>query len=91
MEVGKGEVMHAEVRDPTLVHPDAGLLECLAEAAWALDVPAAKMDDQVYVIRYPVRLVAPADSASGRARVDGIDPNLLEILLAQPVGPVAKD
>ncbi len=87
MEVGKGEVIRAGVRDPTLVHGDAELLECLGEAAWALDVPAAKMDEKIYVVRYPLRLVAPTQGGKP-GHVDTIDKGLLEVLLAQPIVPV---
>jgi Mg-chelatase subunit ChlD len=90
MEVGKGEVMHAAVREPSLVHEDAGLVACLTEAAWALDVPAAKMDERVYVIRYPLRMVAPTEGMA-RGRVEAIDSNLIEVLLAQPVVPIARE
>ncbi len=89
MEVGKGEVMRATVRDPTLVHADDALVACLTEAAWALDVPAAKMDERVYVVRYPVRLVAPTEPGA-RGRVTTIDKDLIEVLLAQPIVPPPK-
>lgn len=89
MEVGKGEVMHAAVREPSLVHDDAGLTSCLTEAAWALDVPAAKMDDQVYVIRYPLRMVAPTEGVA-RGRIEPVDSKLLEVLLSQPVVPIRR-
>lgn len=87
MEVGKGEVIRAGVRDTSLVRTgDAPLLDCLTEAAWALDVPAAKMDEKVYIVRYPLRLVAPIEGKHA-GRVDVIDKDLLEILLAQPIVP----
>ncbi len=87
MEVGKGEVIRAGVRDASLVRTgDAPLLDCLNEAAWALDVPAAKMDEKVYIVRYPLRLVAPPEGERV-GRVDPIDKDLLEILLAQPIVP----
>ena len=89
IEVGKGEVMRATVRDSTLVHGDDALVACLTEAAWALDVPAAKMDEKVYVVRYPVRLVAPTEPGA-RGHVAAIDKDLLEILLAQPVVPTVQ-
>ncbi|HWB77406.1 MAG TPA: VWA domain-containing protein, partial [Nannocystaceae bacterium] len=65
MEVGKGEVMTARARSTFMHDHDAVLMACLTEAAWALDVPAAKMDDRVYVVRYPIRLVPPEGKASG--------------------------
>jgi Mg-chelatase subunit ChlD len=84
MEVGKGEVMLAKAR-PTILHDqDAVLVACLTEAAWALDVPAAKMDDRVYVVRYPIRLVPPDGNATGGTVERGKD-DVLEVLLAQPL------
>ncbi|MBC8073643.1 MAG: hypothetical protein IAG13_35300, partial [Deltaproteobacteria bacterium] len=82
MEVGKGEVMQARATVTGLVQPDATLTSCLTEAAWALDVPAAKMDDRVYVVRYPLRLVPPVGSTA--ARIDRADDDVLEVLLSQP-------
>lgn len=87
MEVGKGEVMQASVRSSSLVRTDGPLVACLTEAAWALDVPAAKMDEKVYVVRYPLRLVAPVEAGSG-GHIEAVDKDLLEVLLAQPVVPV---
>ncbi len=83
MEVGKGEVMLARAKTVGLQHEDSVLMSCLAEAAWALDVPAAKMDDRVYVVRYPLRLVPPQGSATGGSLERGKD-EVLEVLLAQP-------
>lgn len=60
MEVGKGEVMSAGLSKIELSDSDAALVECLEQAAWALDVPAGNLDTQVYAIRYPLDLVAPA-------------------------------
>lgn len=59
MEVGKGEVMMARVAKSELNHADDVLLECLEQAAWALDVPAGNLDTQIYAIHYPLDLVAP--------------------------------
>lgn len=59
MEVGKGEVMIAGLGKAELSHDDPALLECLEQAAWALDVPAGNLDTQVYAIHYPIDLVAP--------------------------------
>ena len=87
MEVGKGEVMSARARTDGLAHDDETLRGCLTEAAWALDVPAAKMDDQIYVVRYPLRLIAPVRQGEA-GRVDRGDDAMLEVLLAQPAGRV---
>lgn len=59
MEVGKGELMMARLGQTELSHTDDALLECLEQAAWALDVPAGNLDTQTYAIRYPIDLVAP--------------------------------
>ncbi len=88
MEVGKGEVMLARARPDALVHTDERLVACLTEAAWALDVPAAKMDDRVYVVRYPLRLVAPVRPGETGRVERGDDDAMLEVLLAQPAGRV---
>jgi hypothetical protein len=59
MEVGKGEVMVARTADVKLDHADPKLVACLTEAAWALDIPAGKLDDRLYRVRYPLRLSPP--------------------------------
>lgn len=59
MEVGKGEVMMAELTKAELNYDDARLIECLEDSAWAMDVPAGNLDTQVYVINYPLEFVAP--------------------------------
>lgn len=87
MEIGKGEVMLASAEESKLEVDDPKLVDCMTEAAWALDIPAGKLDDQMYRIRYPLRLVPPEDGAP--PRVERISDELLQILLAQPV-PEAK-
>jgi hypothetical protein len=52
-----------------LSHDDPALLECLEQAAWALDVPAGNLDTQVYAIHYPIDLIAPEG---------GVDPQTSE-------------
>jgi hypothetical protein len=80
MEVGKGEVMTARVRSSTMLHDDASLMSCLTEAAWALDVPAGKMDDNIYVVRYPLVLTPPkSDQQAGK--VERNKDEVLQILL----------
>jgi hypothetical protein len=61
MEVGKGEVMAARTADVKLDHADPKLVACLTEAAWALDIPAGKLDDRLYRVRYPLRLSPPEE------------------------------
>ncbi len=56
-EIARGEVMGLGLEDVQLAHDDPKLLACLEDAGWALDVPAARRDDRVYVVRYPVRLL----------------------------------
>jgi len=68
MEVGKGEVMFAHVANAQLTSPDDKLLECLDDAAWALEIPAAKLDERIYTLRYPIKLEPPR---GGRARGEG--------------------
>jgi hypothetical protein len=77
IELGKGEVMLARPASMELDSPDEQLVECLTEAAWALDIPAAKLDDQVYVVHYPLQLRPPkngrpplAEDALGEGTVD---------------------
>jgi len=82
MEVGKGEVMAARVRSSTLLHTDEPLVSCLTEAAWALDVPAGKMDDNVYVIRYPLVLTPPKSDRSP-GHVERNKDEVLQILLGE--------
>ena len=59
MEAGKGEVMMAGLLRSEFNYPDDKLLGCLERAAWSMDVPAGKLDTQVYVINYPLEFVAP--------------------------------
>ncbi|MEZ4450740.1 MAG: hypothetical protein R3B09_14760 [Nannocystaceae bacterium] len=54
IEVGKGEVIHARMAEKSLSRVDAEFESCLTEAAWALDIPAGKLDDQLYRLRYPL-------------------------------------
>ncbi|MFO7563400.1 MAG: hypothetical protein R6X02_12215 [Enhygromyxa sp.] len=59
LELGKGEVMMAGLGPAQLNYADDRLLACLESAAWAMDVPAGKLDTQIYVINYPLEFVAP--------------------------------
>lgn len=77
-EIARGEVMGVALEDVELAHDDAKLERCLLEAGWALDVPAARRDDRVYVVRYPVRLL-PADDQP--ARISAEDEATLHDLL----------
>lgn len=84
MEVAKGEVMLAQVTSTEFEVTDAKLADCLQEAAWALDIPAGKLDDKVYVLRYPVVLVPPEGSGPPDV-VEGLsDDQLMELMAAPP-------
>jgi hypothetical protein len=85
MEVGKGEVMHAHTAHSKLEVEDAKLVTCMTEAAWALDIPAGKLDDQIYRIRYPLRLIAP-EGGKPTGTVVQIPAEMMEILLAHEPG-----
>ncbi|MFV8752765.1 hypothetical protein ACNOYE_19625 [Nannocystaceae bacterium ST9] len=78
MEVGKGEVMIAGLGKTELSHDDPAFVECLEQAAWALDVPAGNLDTQVYAIRYPLDLSAPE---GGESQTDEGDAALVERLV----------
>lgn len=82
MEVGKGEVMLARTAHSDLKHTDSELVDCMTEAAWSLDIPAGKLDDQVYRLRYPLSLIAPEEGkVSGR--VERIPDEIMEVLLGR--------
>lgn len=83
MEVGKGEVMYANVDVAGLNERDASLEGCLLEAAWALDIPAGRLDDQIYRLRYPVVFNPPT---GGRPTMedDPLGPGTVELLLNMP-------
>ncbi|MCX4246918.1 vWA domain-containing protein [Paraliomyxa miuraensis] len=85
MEVAKGEVMLAGAAGLDLKALDDKLVACLTEAAWALDIPAAELDDKVYVLRYPVRLIPPEDGKSADV-VEGISDDMMMELMAAPPG-----
>ncbi len=85
MEIAKGEVMLAGVDGVDLLIHDDKLSNCLGEAAWALDIPAGKLDDKIYVLRYPVRLIPPTDG-DGADVVEGLSEDQMMELMAAPVG-----
>lgn len=89
MEVGKGEVMMARALDKELARSDEKLLACMTEAAWSLDVPAGKLDDRVYVLRYPLQLVPPKNGRA--ARIDPFSDGLLQILPAPARALLSRD
>ncbi|PCC70218.1 hypothetical protein SAMN02745121_03461 [Nannocystis exedens] len=83
IEVGKGEVMLAKVDTAGLNHREPGFEACLLEAAWALEIPAGRLDDQIYRLRYPVVFNPPA---GGRPAMedDPLGPGTVELLLGLP-------
>lgn len=79
-EVGKGEVMRA-VTDPSgLTTHDLVFERCLLEAAWMLDIPAGKLDDQIYRLRYPLVFNPPRTGRPALAD-DPLGPGTVELLL----------
>ena len=80
MEVGKGEVMFAHVADAKLEHDDTDLIKCMTEAAWALDIPAGKLDGQIYRLRYPLRLIAPEEGKL-TGTVEKIPDEIMKVLM----------
>ena len=66
-EVGKGEVMLATTDITGLTERDPMFERCLVEAAWMLDIPAGKLDDQIYRVRYPLVFNPPK---TGRPALD---------------------
>lgn len=84
IEVAKGEVMLASTDGVQLESDDDKLVTCLGEAAWALDIPAGELDDKVYVLRYPVRLIPPEEGKSADV-VEGLsDDQMMELMSAPP-------
>ncbi|MEZ4384435.1 MAG: hypothetical protein R3A79_24110 [Nannocystaceae bacterium] len=79
-EVGKGEVMHAELAELELSREDPELRECLLEAAWHLIIPAGQMDDQLYRLRYPL-VLNPPEGGKAAPSVDPLGEGTVELLL----------
>lgn len=79
-EVGKGEVMRASI-DPTgMTSNDLVFERCLVEAAWMLDMPAGKSDDQIYRVRYPL-VFNPPRTGKPALTDDPLGPGTVELLL----------
>jgi hypothetical protein len=79
-EVGKGEVMLATT-DPTgMSTHDLAFERCLLEAAWMLDIPAGKLDDQIYRVRYPLVFNPPRTGRPAIAE-DPLGTGTVELLL----------
>lgn len=80
VEVGKGEVMLARVDATGLNQRDPALEACLLEAAWALEIPAGHLDQQIYRVRYPVVFNPPSD-ARPTMQDDPLGTGTVELLL----------
>lgn len=85
VEVAKGEVMLASIDGVELRSSDEKLVACLGEAAWELDIPAGELDDKVYVLRYPLRLVPPEEGKPADV-VEGLSEDQMLELMAAPPG-----
>ena len=79
-EVGKGEVMLAEIAEIELTTPDPELRRCLLEAAWSLTIPVGQLDDQLYRLRYPL-VLTPPEGGTSRMSVDPLGEGTVELLL----------
>jgi hypothetical protein len=79
-EVGKGEVMRATIDPAGMNTHDLAFERCLVEAAWMLDIPAGKLDDRIYRVRYPLVFNPPR---TGRPTLtdDPLGPGTVELLL----------
>ena len=80
VEVGKGEVMLAKVDGAGLNQREPTFEACLLEAAWALEIPAGRLDEQVYRVRYPV-VFNPPDGGRPALEDDPLGPGTVELLL----------
>ena len=79
-EVGKGEVMRAAIDPASMSTHDLAFERCLVEAAWMLDIPAGKLDDQIYRVRYPLVFNPPKTGRPALAD-DPLGPGTVELLL----------
>jgi hypothetical protein len=84
IEVGKGEVMMARIAETDLSPKDSKLDPCLTEAAWRLDAPAGVRDQQIYRLRYPLRLLPPPEGKVA-GEVTALSDEVMELLLSQPL------
>ena len=84
-EVGKGEVMLATADAAGMTERDPAFENCLLEAAWMLDIPAGKLDQQIYRVRYPLVFNPPK---TGRPPMAEEPPgtSTVELLLGGPRG-----
>jgi len=80
LELGKGEVMLVRTGVSTMTRADALLTACVQEAAWTLDIPAGRLDDRVYLVRYPLHFDAPP-GAVARVSGDPLGEGTVDLLL----------
>ncbi len=84
-EVGKGEVMLATADADGMSERDPAFESCLLEAAWMLDIPAGKLDEQIYRVRYPLVFNPPKTGRPSMAE-DPLGTGTVEMLLGGPRG-----
>lgn len=84
-EVGKGEVMLATTDAAGLSERDPAFESCLLEAAWMLDIPAGKLDQQIYRVRYPLVFNPPKTGRPSMAE-EPAGTSTVELLLGGPRG-----
>jgi hypothetical protein len=81
LELGRGEVQHADVLGSTLQH--AGVEACVARAAYGIQVPRVALGDDpeiISVVRYPLELRKRQRSGEVRFRSEDEEPALRELL-----------
>jgi hypothetical protein len=64
---------------------DPAFERCLLEAAWMLDIPAGKLDDQIYRVRYPLVFNPPRTGRPSLSE-DPLGAGTVEMLLGGPRG-----
>lgn len=84
-EVGKGEVMLATTDAAGMSERDPAFERCLLEAAWMLDIPAGKLDEQIYRVRYPLVFNPPRTGRPSMSE-DPLGAGTVEMLLGGPRG-----
>ncbi len=81
LELGRGEVQHADVLGSTLQH--AGVEACVARAAYGIQVPRVALGDDpeiISVVRYPLELRKRQRSGEVRSRSEDEEPAMRELL-----------
>lgn len=81
LELGRGEVQHADVQGSTLQH--AGVEACVARAAYGIQVPRVALGDDpeiISVVRYPLELRKRQKGGEVRFRSEDEEPALRRLL-----------